>query len=181
LKELFKNIYSDLLRYKDTYKLRNDSKNFLLICLESFAFKPGFQSTFLYRIASFLHKKNLNYLAWGITRFNQFSTSAEIEYNAKIGPGLLITHPGGIVIGRGSKIGKNCTLYQNVTLGTKNWETVEYPEIEDNVVIFAGAAVLGGIRVQNNAVVGTNAVVTLPVLSGCVAVGHNKVIANKNK
>jgi serine O-acetyltransferase len=177
IKELYNQIFYDLLRYEHTYKLRNDYKKFWKICLESLLFKSGFQATLLYRIAHFLYKNNLNYSAWFITRINQFLTSAEIEYNFEAGEGLLITHPAGIVIGRGSKVGNNCIIYQNVTLGAKDLHNIEYPKIGDNVIIFSGSKILGGIVIENNCIIGANAIVTKSINSeNITVVGVNKIL-----
>lgn len=168
-------ILSDLNRYKDTYKFRKDSKEFWKICLESFIFKSGFQAVLLYRIAHFFYKNGCIFPAWFITRINQFLTSAEIEFNAEVGEGLLIAHPSGIVIGRGSVIGNNCILYQGVTLGTKTLSDIKYPEIGDNVIIFSGAKVLGDIYVGNSCIIGTGTIVTKDVKDNRIVIGVNKI------
>ncbi|MFA5132721.1 MAG: serine acetyltransferase [Candidatus Paceibacterota bacterium] len=155
---LIRLVLSDLERYKDSYKARG-SKFSKKAYLESFVFKPGFQAVLLYRVSHFLYKVGMNYAAWAVSRINQILTSAEIEFNAEFGPGLFIAHPSGIVVGRGSKVGKNCTMFQQVTLGVRSWEDMRYPAIGDGAVLFSGSKVLGGIRIGNNVTVGANAVV----------------------
>lgn len=159
LKVLLKTILSDLARYKETYRIRHDSKNFSLICLESILFKSGFQAVLLYRFAHYFHKNNLGYLAWAITRFNQFLTSAEIEYNAEIGSGFFIAHPAGIVVGRGAKIGKNVNMYQGVTIGTRNLKHIKFPTINNDVTLFAGSKILGDVVVGSESIIGANAII----------------------
>lgn len=176
-----RSVYLDVSRYLDTYALRNDKKNFLLICAESTVFKSGFHAVILYRIANSLFKNKLHKLAWLVTRLNQAVTAAEIEYNAEIGPGLLIPHPAGIVIGRGTKLGDNVTVYQGVTLGTHNWKKIEYPTIENNVVLFAGAKILGNVTVKSDSIIGANAVITKDIPSKCTAVGYNLIKEKYNE
>jgi serine O-acetyltransferase len=93
---------------------------------------------------------------------------------ADIGPGLLIEHPSGVVIGGGVVIGSRCTLLQNVTLGERYGDgrpPHEYPCIGDGVTIGAGACLLGGIEVGDGAVIGANSVVIHDVPALRVAVG----------
>ena len=180
LKVLLKIILSDLSRYKETYRIRRDSKNFALICLESFLFKSGFQAVFFFRLAHYFHKNNLGYLAWGITRFNQFLTSAEIEYNAEIGSGLFIAHPSGIVIGRGAKIGKNVNMYQGITIGTRNLKNIEFPTIADGVTLFAGSKILGDVFVGLKSIIGANALVVHDVLPSSIVLSTESKKINEN-
>lgn len=165
----------DLHRYVQTYALRGQGYNKRRLIIESFLFKPGFQAVFLYRVAHALHCRGWHRLAWGISRFNQFLTSAEIEYNARIGPGLMIAHPGGIVVGRGTRLGETVTLFQGVTLGARDWHPdriKEFPDVGDNVFLFAGSKILGGIRLGNNVVVSANTVVMADVPEGDLAIGN---------
>jgi serine O-acetyltransferase len=165
---------ADLARYQETYRLRGQKAPVFRIILESLVFKAGFQAVILYRLAYALHSMGLNYLAWAVSRFNQFLTSAEIEFNVQAGPGLFIAHPGGLVVGRGTVLGARSTLFQGVSFGAADWHPgriASFPRTGDNVFIFAGAKVLGGIRLGNNVVVGANAVLTQDLPSGAMAVG----------
>lgn len=84
-------------------------------------------------------------------------------------------HPVGIVIGKGVIIGKRCTIYQNVTIGTKdtkNYNASKYPVIEDDVTIFANSVVFGGITIGKGAVIGTGSVVFKDVPEYSVVVGN---------
>jgi len=177
-------IKSDLHRYFDTYRLRGDRPNKFKIYLESFIFKAGFLAVFLYRISHWLWRHKLNIFAWSITRISVTLTGAEIEYNMVAGPGLLIPHPVGIVIGRGSKIGSRVTIYHNVTLGVKSWSKDtfnEYPNVGNNVIIFAGAKVLGSIKLGDNCVVGANSVVLHDVPEGAQVFGVPAKIISSSK
>ncbi|WP_133253988.1 serine O-acetyltransferase [Paenibacillus xerothermodurans] len=105
--------------------------------------------------------------------------SIEISPLARIGPGLVIPHTLGIVIGGGAVIGRDVTIYQNVTIGTKNGKDYRYPSIGDNTVLFSGCVVVGPIKIGNNAVVGANAVVVSDVPNDSIALGIPAVVKNK--
>ena len=102
--------------------------------------------------------------------FNKLQKKYSIWISPKcvIGEGFHMMHLNGITIGSGAIIGKNCTIYQQVTIGN---EKDKFPVIGDNVTIYAGAKVLGGIKIGNNAVIGANAVVLKDVPENSVAVG----------
>ena len=108
-----------------------------------------------------------------------FFSDAEMLYRQK----TEFPHPIGIVISTNGDIGKNCTIYQNVTIGGKSKENdpnkFKFPKIGDNVIIYAGACVIGGITVGNNVVIGANAVVVKDVPDNCVVVGNPARIIKK--
>ncbi|WP_248308006.1 serine acetyltransferase [Bosea sp. AS-1] len=116
----------------------------------------------------------LGMLVW---RLSVMVTGCFISARARIEGGLKLPHPVGIVLGDGVRIGRGVTIYQNVTLGLARFpETASvspdlYPTIEDGVVLYAGAVVLGSVTVGANAVVAANAVVTRDVPAGTVAAG----------
>jgi serine O-acetyltransferase len=113
----------------------------------------------------------LRYHFWSVV------TGAEIPLNCNIGGGLLIPHPNGIVIHPGARIGVNCLIFQQVTIGTRGNPKV--PVIEGHVDIGAGAKVLGQVRIGAHARVGANAVVLSDVPSGAIAIGTPaKIIDN---
>jgi len=88
-------------------------------------------------------------------------------------------HPFGIVIASDVKIGAKCLIYQNVTIGRRSLErNEEVPTLGDNVVIYPGAVVFGGIKIENNVVIGANSVINCDVPEGMLAVGHNKIYKN---
>lgn len=97
---------------------------------------------------------------------NLFLNASDLAPSASIGPGLRLPHPVGIVVGRGSRIGANVTIYHHVTLGTKRPDVAAYPTIHDNVTIFPGAVIAGNITIGENAVIGPNVVVLKDVPAG---------------
>ena len=101
-------------------------------------------------------------------RFWSMVTGADIPLNCRIGGGLLMPHPNGIVIHREAVIGPNCLIFQQVTIGTAGGGV---PTIGGRVDIGAGAKVLGAIRVGDQAQIGANAVLLQDLPAGCVAVG----------
>jgi serine O-acetyltransferase len=110
--------------------------------------------------------------AWIVVRhhFWEAVTGAQIPLDCSIGGGLLIPHPNGIVIHPEARIGANCLMFQQVTLG-KGGRIPGAPVIGDHVDIGAGARILGGIRIGNGARIGANAVVLCDVPPGATAVG----------
>ena len=103
-------------------------------------------------------------------RFWSVVTGADIPLNCNIGGGLLIPHPNGIVIHPGAKIGLNCLIFQQVTIGTRDGPGL--PQIGDHVDIGAGAKILGPVEIGANARIGANAVIIKNVESGAVAVAR---------
>lgn len=132
---------------------------------------PGFAVVVLYRIARRLEgSRALRPFAtfakyWMITSFN-----CEISPGAAIGPGCAIPHPFGVVVGRGSVIGRDVTIFQNVTIGRRRIDDPAYPIIGDGVTIYAGAFIIGGVRIGDGATIGANAVVTQDVPPGGFAI-----------
>ena len=99
-------------------------------------------------------------------------TGIEIHPGATIGKGLFIDHGSGVVIGETTEIGDNCTIYQNVTLGGTGKETGKrHPTLGNNVMVGAGARVLGPFKVGDNCKIAANAVVLSEVPPNCTAVG----------
>ena len=102
-------------------------------------------------------------------RFWSVVTGADIPLNCQIGGGLLIPHPNGIVVHPGAKIGVNCLIFQQVTIGSR--DAFGYPEIGGHVDIGAGAKILGRVNIGSHARIGANAVVVKDVTAAAVAVG----------
>lgn len=122
------------------------------------------------------HRGNRHLLAplfrhWAVLRHRFWSavSGADIPLNSQIDGGLLLPHPNGVVIHPAAKIGPNCLLFQQVTLGTRGG--TEAPVLEGHVDVGAGAKLLGGIRVGAHAQIGANSVVLQDVPSGKTAVG----------
>jgi serine O-acetyltransferase len=137
---------------------------------------PGFHIlTIFHPIAQFLWNRNLHALARFCAHIGRFFTGIEIHPQAKIGRNLFIDHGMGVVIGQTATIGDTVTLYHGVTLGGKGDNTTggkRHPDIGDNVVIGAGAQVLGAIKIGDGASVGANAVVTSDVPAGVTVAGN---------
>lgn len=102
-------------------------------------------------------------------RFWSVVTGADIQLNSRIGGGLLIPHPNGIVIHPAASIGANCLIFQQVTIGTTHKSPLP-PKIGDHVDIGAGAKILGNISIGNNVKIGANAVITKSVPSNTTVV-----------
>lgn len=137
---------------------------------------PGFHiMTIFHPVAHFLWGINLRAIARLWAYIGRFFTGIEIHPAAKIGKNLFIDHGTATVIGQTAIIGDNCTLYHGVTLGGrgdgKHGEK-RHPAIGYNVVIGAGAQVLGPITIGDNAKIGANAVVTVDIPAGATAIGN---------
>jgi len=133
---------------------------------------PGFHVLIFHKIAHFLYKIHLFFIARMISQFARFITGIEIHPGAKIGRRLFIDHGMGIVIGETAIIGDDCTIYHQVTLGgTGKEKKKRHPTIGNNVMIGCGSRVLGNITIGNNVKIGANAVVLKNVESDTTVVG----------
>jgi len=167
-------IASDLARFTQTYELRGQPYSRRRIFWESVIFKAGFQAVLLYRVSHWLYQRGWIYPPWFLSRLSIAITGAEIEFNARIGPGMFVSHPVGIVVGRGTVIGSNVTLFQGVTFGVKSWHPdaiTKFPRVGNKCYFFTGAAVLGDVTIGDNCIVGAHAVVTSDLPDGSLAVG----------
>jgi len=135
---------------------------------------PGLHAVMLHRVAHACWNAGLKWLGRFISHLSRWFTGIEIHPAAKIGDRVFIDHGMGIVMGETVEIGDGCTIYQGVTLGGTSLYKGEkrHPTLGQNVVIGAGAKVLGGFTVGDGAKVGSNAVVTKPVPAGATAVGN---------
>ncbi|MFA5015252.1 MAG: serine O-acetyltransferase EpsC [Actinomycetota bacterium] len=132
----------------------------------------GVHAVINHRVAHWLHKHKVPFIPRWISQYSRFFTGIEIHPGAKIGSGFFIDHGMGVVIGETSEIGNNVTLYQGVTLGgTGKAKGKRHPTIGNNVVISAGAKVLGSIEIGNNVIIGAGAVVVKSVPDNCTVVG----------
>ena len=141
---------------------------------------PGVWAVAWYRIAHYLHQKKWYRLARFISGFSQMLTSVDIHPGATIGRRLFIDHGVGVVIGETAEIGDDVIIYQQVTLGGVSLNKGKrHPTVGHNVVIGAGAKVLGNITIGNNAKIGANAVVIKPVPDDSTAVGNPARVITK--
>lgn len=106
----------------------------------------------------------------------------EMEYSSEISFGLCIPHPGTIVVGQKAVIGKNCTILQGVTIGSNLYKSrYELAEIGDNVLIGAGAKIIGPLKIGNDVTIGANSVVTKDIPDGAVVAGNPAKILSFKK
>ena len=132
----------------------------------------GLHAILYHGLANFFYRHKWKYLARWISNVAKRRTGVEIHPAAQLGPGLFIDHGVGVVIGETAIVGKDCTIYQGVTLGGTGKETGKrHPTIGNNVMIGAGAKVLGGITVGDNCKIAANAVVLHDIPENCTAVG----------
>ena len=140
--------------------------------LEVFLLYQGFHALILHRQAHWLYKHKRFFLARWLSQFARHLTGIEIHPGAQIGRGLFIDHGMGVVIGETTQIGDNCTLYQGVTLGgTGKDHGKRHPTLGDNVLVGAGAKVLGPITIHDNARIAAGAVVLQEVPPDSTVVG----------
>ncbi len=135
---------------------------------------PGIHARIMHRGAHSLWQRDQKFLARALSHFSRCTTGIEIHPAAKIGKRLFIDHGMGVVIGETAEIGDDVTLYHGVTLGGVSWEkgAKRHPTLGNNVVVGAGAKILGGFSVGDDAKVGSNAVVVKPVPAGATMVGN---------
>ncbi len=131
---------------------------------------PGFQAVWGYRFTRWLMQCHIPLFGAIIQRLVEVWTGISIPPEARIGPGLLIHHFGGIVINGNTVIGSDSTLHHGVTLGNRV-SGGPSPTIGDRVMIGTGAVVVGGIAIGHDVEIGANAVVTKSLPDGAVAVG----------
>lgn len=142
---------------------------------EAFLCSPGYHGILFYRVSHRLWQKGWRLSARLLSQFGRLLTGVEIHPGAQIGKNFFIDHGMGVVIGETAVIGDNVTMYHGVTLGgTKSYGGKggkRHPTVEDNVVIGAGAQVLGPITVGKNAKVGANATVVKDVPQNTTVIG----------
>jgi serine O-acetyltransferase len=135
----------------------------------------GFRAVFLYRLGRVLRQNHFRIIAAIIERIMHHVSHCWISTNAQIGGGFVVTHVGGLVIGSGTVIGKNCQVRQNVTFGgnysKKNEGGRLYPIVGDNISIGAGAVIIGPVKVGSNSIIGANTVVTRDMPENVIAFG----------
>ncbi|MGN1301878.1 MAG: serine O-acetyltransferase EpsC [Clostridia bacterium] len=140
--------------------------------LEVIILYQGFHILVYHRIAHFLYKKKMYFLARLISQIGRFFTGIEIHPGAKIGKRLFIDHGMGIVIGETAEVGNDCTIYHGVTLGgTGKDKHKRHPTVGNNVMIGAGAKIIGAINIGDNVKIGAGAVVLKDIEANTTAVG----------
>ena len=164
---MFKQIHADvaLIRERDP-AARGIAE--ILLCY------PGLQAITIHRLSHRMWRSRLplKLIARILSQMSRGLTGIEIHPGAKIGDGVFIDHGMGIVIGETAEVGNHCLLYQGVTLGGTGKETGKrHPTIADNVVVGAGAKVLGAISIGENTRVGAGSVVVNNVGKDCTVVG----------
>jgi serine O-acetyltransferase len=150
--------------------------------LETIFTCPGFQAIVFHRFNHWLWNKKLYFIARLMAHIARFLTGIEIHPGAKIGRRFFIDHGMGIVIGETSEIGDDVSIYHGVTLGGTTWNKGKrHPTLENNVVIGAGAKVLGPITLGAGTRVGCNAVVVKDTPPNATVVGvPGHVVVKRN-
>ncbi|MBP0968965.1 MAG: serine acetyltransferase [Oscillospiraceae bacterium] len=154
---------------------------------------PAFTAISVYRLAHELYSRQIPLIPRIMTEYAHRVTGIDIHPGAKIGRRFFIDHGTGVVIGETTTIGEHVKLYQHVTLGARSFEVAEdgslvkgikrHPDLGDNVVVYAGATILGGdTRIGNNCVIGGNVWLTHSVQDGeTVIASHSREHRRKNQ
>ncbi len=141
---------------------------------------PGPKAMFMHRLAHFFYKLKLYFIARLISEISRVLTLIEIHPGAKIGRRLVIDHGAGIVVGETAEVGDDCVLYHGVTLGgVSNNRVKRHPTLKNNVMVGAGAKILGPITLENNVKVGANSVVMMNAPEGVTVAGIPGKIISK--
>lgn len=143
---------------------------------------PGMHAIWGHRLSHWFWKKDLKWIARTISTIVRWLTGVEIHPGATLGRRFFIDHGMGIVIGETAEIGDDCTIYHGVTLGGTTWNAGKrHPTLRNNVVIGAGAKVLGPLDIGENSRIGSNAVVVKDVPQGATVIGiPGRVVNDKN-
>jgi serine O-acetyltransferase len=144
---------------------------------------PSFKVMLHYRVAHKLYLKKHYFLARWVSQRGARKTGIEIHPGAKIGENFFIDHGTGVIIGETTEIGNNVTLYQGVTLGgTGKEHGKRHPTIGDNVMISAGAKIIGSFKIGENSKIGAGSVVIEAVPPNCTVVGvPGRIVKRDNK
>ena len=143
-----------------------------LSTLDVFLNHAGLHAVWHYRLCHWLWNHNMKTLARWFSSISRFFTLIEIHPGAEIGKRFFIDHGVGVVIGGTSEIGDDCSIYQGATLGGTSWSPGKrHPTLGNNVIVGAGAKILGPINIGDNARIGSNAVVTKNVADNTTMIG----------
>lgn len=143
---------------------------------------PGMHAIWGHRIAKWFWTRGFKWLGRTISTLCRWLTGVEIHPGATLGRRFFIDHGMGIVIGETAEIGDDCTIYHGVTLGGTSWSAGKrHPTLGNNVVIGAGAKVLGPLLIGENSRIGSNAVVVKDVPEGATVIGiPGRIVKTKN-
>lgn len=132
------------------------------------------------KIISFCKRKKMRLLGVVVSRRLQLKYGVFLPYNCDFNNSLILRHPSSIIIGDGVILGNNVTIFQNVTIGRSDTYVANYPRIGDNVIIYAGAVIVGDVKIGANCIVGANTVVTKNIPANSIAIGVPARIISKN-
>lgn len=133
---------------------------------------PGLHALLFHRLSHGLWRRGFKWLARATSTLARWLTGIEIHPGAKIGRRFFIDHGMGVVIGETAQVGDDCTLYHGVTLGGTSWQKGKrHPTLGENVIVGAGAKILGPIVIGSGARIGSNSVVVKEVPAGATVVG----------
>jgi len=133
---------------------------------------PGVWALFFYRISHSFYRRGWRFVPRLISALGQFLTTVDIHPGARLGRRVFIDHATGVVIGETAIVGNDVLIYQQVTLGGVSLSHGKrHPTLEDNVIVGAGAKILGNITIGRDSKIGANSVVIKDVPPGCTAVG----------
>ena len=162
-------MFKNLMETLEAYQRRDPAARSKL---EIFLLYQGVHATLYHRLAHWLYCHNRKFLARFVSQWSRFWTGIEIHPGAKIGRRLVIDHGMGIVIGETAEVGDDCLIYHGVTLGgTGKDQGKRHPTLGNNVMVSAGAKVLGPFKVGDNSRIASNAVVLSEIPSDATAVG----------
>jgi serine O-acetyltransferase len=165
--------WTDLVNYLKAYRERDPAAKSLW---EVGLLYPGPKAVALHRLAHALYRLEFFFLARLISELSRWLTGIEIHPGAKIGARLVIDHGMGVVIGETAEIGDDCLIYHGVTLGGVSLtDKKRHPSIGSQVILGAGAKILGPVRVGDRAKVGAGALVTKDVPPKATVVGINQI------
>ena len=164
-------------RFSEDIRAGLDRDPATLTSLELLLTSPGLWTVWTHRIAHRVWRWGWRIPARMLSNWAKLWTGIEIHPGAKIGRRFVIDHGVGVVIGETAEIGDDVLIYHQVTLGANEFtRSKRHPTIGNNVIIGAGAKVIGNILVADNAKIGANAMVTKPVAEGAIVVGTNHVV-----
>lgn len=165
---MFANLQADLERQRE-----GRSRPFPIYAVESLLFDNGFQAVLCYRLARWFKVRGIPFFGPLFSRLGLFLTGADLSAGADIGPGLLISHGTGLVVGGYARLGAGVTLLHGVTVGAASQRRVrEMPVIGDGVFLGAHASVLGAVTVGEGAFLGSGVLVAQDVPPGVKVVAE---------